>query len=93
LTGYEQRPLLAALIAAVIVIGGQSSVTAQTITPDQYHAQAGPCACPHDRMRNGHECGRVCAYCRCGGFEPLCYPGDDKGDRQSNRQRECGHAC
>jgi hypothetical protein len=81
------------VLAAVIAVGGQSSVTAQTITPDQYHAQAGPCACPDDHKRDGRRCGHDSAYCRCGGLEPLCYAGDDQGQRESNRRRECKHVC
>jgi hypothetical protein len=84
----------AALFAATIVLGGQSPVTAQTITPDQYHAQVGPCACPGDHEKDGRTCGLNSAYCRCKGFEPLCYPGDDdQGQRQSSRRAHCGHGC
>jgi hypothetical protein len=41
-----------------------------------YYATGRPCACPDDRMRNGHACGRRSAYSRPGGAAPLCYPGD-----------------
>jgi hypothetical protein len=81
------------LLTAAVVIAGQSPVTAQTITPDQYHAQAGPCACPGDHERDGRLCGHNSAYCRCGGLEPVCYPGDDKGQRDANRRAHCGHGC
>jgi hypothetical protein len=43
---------------------------------DAYHATGHPCACPDDHMRNGRSCGRVSAYSRPGGAEPLCYPRD-----------------
>jgi hypothetical protein len=41
-----------------------------------YLATGHPCACPYNRMRNGHQCGSVSAYIRPGGASPLCYPKD-----------------
>jgi hypothetical protein len=58
--------LTAAAIAAIIVQASR----------DQYHAGGRPCACPDDRMRNGHACGGRSAYSRPGGASPLCYPTD-----------------
>jgi hypothetical protein len=36
----------------------------------------GVCDCPEDLKSNGR-CGRGSSYCRCGGREPGCYPGDN----------------
>jgi hypothetical protein len=98
MTDYEQSPdyrliFLGALIVAFVVLGGQSQATAQQITPEQYHQQIGPCACPGNKTADGHRCGRVSAYCRCGGWEPTCFAGDDTGQREPNRQHRCGHVC
>ena len=41
-----------------------------------YHSTGRPCACPDDRDRRGHSCGRRSAYSRPGGAEPKCYPQD-----------------
>jgi len=90
---FDRICAIIVLLVAIIVVGGQSSVTAQTIAPDQYHAQAGPCACPNDYKSDGRRCGRDSAYCRCGGLEPVCYSGDDQGKREANRQAHCGHVC
>jgi len=56
----------AAAIAALIVKESRSA----------YYATGRHCACPDDRMRNGHVCGGRSAYSRPGGAAPLCYPGD-----------------
>ncbi len=66
MTDYEQSPdygapdptwkgalVLIMLIAAFVGADSQSLATAQPITPGQYHAQVGPCACPYDQMVNG----------------------------------------
>jgi hypothetical protein len=55
-----------AAIAALIVKESRSA----------YYATGRPCACPDDRMRNGHVCGGRSAYSRPGGAAPLCYPSD-----------------
>jgi hypothetical protein len=65
----------------------------ERVTAEQYRALIGPCACPGDETANGHRCGRVSAYCRCGGWEPICFAGDDTDQREPNRQRRCGHVC
>jgi SH3-like domain-containing protein len=36
----------------------------------------GNCACPDYSAKNGSRCGRRSAYCRPGGWRPLCYPSD-----------------
>jgi hypothetical protein len=62
----EAEVLSAVAIAALIVKESRSA----------YYATGRPCACPDDRMRNGHACGGRSAYSRPGGAAPLCYPAD-----------------
>jgi hypothetical protein len=58
---------------------------------DAYYATGHPCACPYDFYRNGiTRCGRVSAYCRPGGAEPCCYPGDlNPATRALNKRQHC----
>jgi hypothetical protein len=86
-------PLFILVIVAALFVAYRSSAKGQTITPEQYHALTGrPCACPDDVMSNGEKCRTKSAYCRCGGFEPVCYSGDDnKEQRHANRLHVCGH--
>ena len=109
MTGYEQspdyggpgptwtmalwKPLLILVIIAALFLAYRSYAEADYLTPEQYHAQFGSCACPGDRFDGGMLCGHLSAYCRCGGREPLCFVGDDdKAQRQRNRQSHC-HGC
>jgi hypothetical protein len=62
----EAAVLSAAAIAALMVAESRN----------RYYATGRPCACPDDRMRNGHACGGRSAYSRPGGAQPLCYPSD-----------------
>ncbi|MEA2836105.1 MAG: hypothetical protein QOD89_655 [Bradyrhizobium sp.] len=62
----EAAVLSAVAIAALIVKESRN----------RYYATGRPCACPDDRMRNGHACGGRSAYSRPGGAQPLCYPSD-----------------
>jgi hypothetical protein len=66
--------LSAVAIAALIVKESRSA----------YYATGRPCACPDDRMRNGHSCGGRSAYSRPGGAAPLCYPADVSTEMISN---------
>jgi hypothetical protein len=81
--------IIAVLIAAICA--GWRPAT-RVITAERYHELIGHCACPDDLTAAGHRCGRRSAYCRCGGWEPICHAGDDTG-RESNRQQFCGHVC
>ena len=36
----------------------------------------GPCACPEDRDRAGHRCGKRSAHSRAGGWTVYCYASD-----------------
>jgi hypothetical protein len=109
MTGYEQspdyggpdptwlmalgKPFLILVIIAALFLGYRSSAKAELLTPEQYHAQFGPCACPGDKSKIG-VCGHLSGYCRCGGHEPLCFAGDeDKAQRERNRQSHCRYGC
>jgi hypothetical protein len=70
----EAQVLSAIAIAALIVKESRSA----------YYATGRPCACPDDRMRNGHACGGRSAYSRPGGAAPLCYPADVSTEMISN---------
>jgi hypothetical protein len=70
----EATVLSAVAIAALIVKESRSA----------YYATGRPCACPDDRMRNGHACGGRSAYSRPGGAAPLCYPSDVSTEMISN---------
>jgi hypothetical protein len=51
-----------------------SLASAQQMTPQQYHKEKGPCACPDDKDKAGKRCGKRSAYCQAGGAEvPRCY--------------------
>ena len=58
---------LAALAAGV------SPAAAQTMTPQQYHKEKGPCACPDDKDKAGKRCGKRSAFCQSGGAEIKCF--------------------
>ena len=62
------RSLAIALTVAAL-LDGHSLAAAQTMTPQQYHKEKGPCACPDDKDQAGHKCGKRSAFCRSGGAE------------------------
>ena len=81
-------------VATLIAVASDSlPLKSQQIFPSQSHVQIGQCTCPDDKARDGTYCGRRSAYCRCNGSEPLCYSGDDSGQRDANRRQHCGHGC
>jgi hypothetical protein len=84
-------------LACALVIASGTMVSAQSVkvAGSTSGAQSGgPCDCPEDRKPSGGVCGRVAAYCRCGGREPICRPGDEDPQRRNeNRKLACGHGC
>jgi hypothetical protein len=52
---------------------GISPAGAQSMTPQQYHKEKGPCACPDDKDKAGNRCGKRSAFCRSGGAEIKCF--------------------
>ena len=84
--------LSAALTLALAVVISTSA--SAYITREEYHALGRPCACPDDPTTTGSLCGKKSAYCRCGGYEPLCYPNDGKlKARHHNQIEHCGYTC
>ena len=59
--------LVAFAIAALAA--GIPPAAAQGMTPQQYHKEKGPCACPDDKDKAGNRCGKRSAFCRSGGAE------------------------
>ncbi len=54
-------------------------------TPEQIIRESianytGKCPCPYSIMSNGNKCGKRSAYSKPGGYEPLCYVSDIKGE-------------
>ena len=76
------------LVTAVMLIAGASLASAQTMTPQQYHKEKGPCACPDDKDAAGHKCGKRSAFCRPGGAEVQCYRAGDIAQRKKDA---CGN--
>jgi hypothetical protein len=62
---------IALTIAALLA--GPTLAIAQPMTPAQYHKEKGPCACPDDKDKAGHRCGKRSAFCRSGGAEVKCF--------------------
>lgn len=55
--------------AVAVLIANHSLAAAQPVTPQQYHKEKGPCACPDDKDKAGNRCGKRSAFCRSGGAE------------------------
>ena len=63
-----------AILVSALLLTGVVSASAQTMTPQQYHKEKGPCACPNDKDRAGRTCGKRSAFCQKGGVEVTgCY--------------------
>jgi hypothetical protein len=88
-----------AIFAALCAVPIATAALAERITipRDDYYALPNhpPCACPDDHTRRGATCGRLSAFCRCNGYEPIgCYPGDNDPDERMNKQLHyCGYTC
>jgi hypothetical protein len=72
---------------ASALIAGVSSVTAEAMTPQQYHKEKGPFACPDDKDKAGHKCGKRSAICQPGGAEVECFRAGDIGLTTAARWR------
>jgi len=78
------RMIFAGLTALTLLA---SPSLAQTMTPQQYHKDKGPCACPDDKDKAGHKCGKRSAFCQKGGVEIKgCY----KVDIEKRTKEACG---
>jgi hypothetical protein len=81
------RNLAIAVLMTGALIAGSSLASAQTMTPQQYHKDKGPCACPDDKDKAGHKCGKNSAFCKKGGVEIKgCY----KVDVDKRTKEACG---
>jgi hypothetical protein len=76
-----------ALLTAAALLTGSSIASAQQMTPQQYHKEKGPCACPDDMDKAGHKCGKRSAFCQAGGAEVTCYRA---GDIAARKKAACG---
>jgi hypothetical protein len=75
-------------MTAMALVGAVSAASAQkAMTPQQYHKQFGPCACPGDKDKAGHACGKRSAFCRSGGADVQCFRA---GDIEKRRKEACG---
>ena len=64
------RSLAITAIALAILTASYSPIAAQeAMTPQQYHKEKGPCACPGDKDKAGKACGKRSAFCQSGGAE------------------------
>ena len=70
-------------ILFVIVFLDSNSTNAQTLEQmisDSIANYPGKCPCPYSITSNGNKCGKRSAYSKPGGYEPLCYESDIKGN-------------
>lgn len=75
------------VFASSALLSGFTPALAQTMTPQQYHKDKGPCACPDDKDKAGHKCGKRSAFCQKGGIEIKgCY----KVDVEKRTKEACG---
>ena len=58
---------LAALTVAILATSYSLAPAQQAMTPQQYHKEKGPCACPNDKDKAGKACGKRSAFCQSGG--------------------------
>ncbi len=87
----ERRQCDAKHIAAVALVVAAPVASAQNVmSPQQYHKEKGPCACPGDKDKVGHLCGKRSAFCRSGGAEVQCFRA---GDIEKRKKEACGAEC
>lgn len=73
--------------AGAVLLASHSLAPAQkAMTPQQYHKDVGPCACPDDKDKAGRRCGKRSAFCQKGGAEVTCY----RVDVERRRKEACG---
>jgi hypothetical protein len=81
------RILVSITIALALISNAPIASAQKAMTPQQYHKEKGPCACPGDKDRAGHACGKRSAFCRSGGAEVECFRA---GDIEKRRKDACG---
>lgn len=63
------------------------SFAAAQMTPQQYHKDKGPSACPGDKAKDGSVCGKRSAFCKSGGVEVKCFIAGDVGEAKKGSLR------
>lgn len=81
------RVLLAVVFAAMLISAPSLAFAQKAMTPQQYHKDKGPCACPDDKDKAGHKCGKRSAFCQPGGAEVQCFRA---GDIEKRKKDACG---
>src|SRR5690348_2996877 len=85
--GGDAMKTITAILTATALLGSVGLVSAQSMTPAQYHKEKGPCACPDDKDKAGNKCGKRSAFCQQGGAEVTCYRA---GDIAARKKAACG---
>jgi hypothetical protein len=62
-----------AFTALIVALIASYSLASAQMTPQQYHKEKGPCACPDDKDKAGKRCGKRSAFCQAGGAEVRCF--------------------
>ena len=77
------------ILATALALTAPTSIAwaEKAMTPQQYHKEKGPCACPGDKDRAGHLCGKRSAFCRSGGADVQCFRA---GDVEKRKKEACG---
>ncbi len=78
--------MFAAVLFAALAIPSMA-VAQKAMTPQQYHQEKGPCACPGDKDKAGNLCGKRSAFCKSGGAEVVCLRA---GDIEKRKKEACG---
>jgi hypothetical protein len=81
------RVLLAIVFATTLISAPSLAFAQKAMTPQQYHKDKGPCACPDDKDKAGHKCGKRSAFCQPGGVEVQCFRA---GDIEKRKKDACG---
>ena len=79
--------IMFALATAALIVTPSLGLAQSAMTPQQYHKEKGPCACPGDKDKAGHVCGKRSAFCRSGGAEVQCFRA---GDIEKRKKEACG---
>jgi hypothetical protein len=79
------RQTFCIVLATLLLAATPQIATAQqAMTPQQYHKDVGPCACPGDKDKAGHACGKRSAFCKQGGAEVTCFRAGDVAKRKKD---------
>jgi hypothetical protein len=76
--------LLLVAFSATLISTPSLALAQKAMTPQQYHKDKGPCACPDDKDKAGHKCGKRSAFCQPGGVEVQCFRAGDIEKRKKD---------